>query len=235
MPADSKAISLTSLASRAAVLKATQDKANRKTGRIIMALDATASRQGMWATSKKIMHSIFNAIASIGELEIQLGFYRSYDDCQFAAFTSDISIIKANMDTVQCIVGQTQIRSVLAHAIAESAQGKIDAVVIIGDTIEEHGSELTTIRHYATSLGALNIPIFMLLESDKDNYDFERVKGEFTDIARRSGGAYADFDESAASRLADLLGSIATFAVGGRAALEKSGSEGAKLLLSQLK
>ena len=54
-------------------------------------------------------------------------------------------------------------------------------------------------------------------------------------MAKISSGAYARFDTSSASTLAALLGAVARYAAGGRAALENNTSDSAKLLLAQLK
>ncbi len=57
----------------------------------------------------------------------------------------------------------------------------------------------------------------------------------FREIARLTGGAYAKFDRSAAAELAALLRAVATFARGGRKALENAGGSAARLLLGQMK
>ena len=53
-------------------------------------------------------------------------------------------------------------------------------------------------------------------------------------MAKLSGGAYARFDSNSADLLAGLLGAVASFATGGRTALEAHGGDSAKLLLQQL-
>jgi hypothetical protein len=53
-------------------------------------------------------------------------------------------------------------------------------------------------------------------------------------MAKLSRGAYARFDHNSAAYLASLLGAVASYAVGGRKALARDSSEGAKLLLKQL-
>jgi hypothetical protein len=54
-------------------------------------------------------------------------------------------------------------------------------------------------------------------------------------MASLSGGAFARFDSHSAGTLAALLGAVARYAAGGRAALENSGGDSARLLLQQLK
>ena len=56
----------------------------------------------------------------------------------------------------------------------------------------------------------------------------------FREIARLTGGAYLPFDAGAAGELAALLGAVAAYAAGGRAALEASGTGAARRLLADL-
>ena len=57
----------------------------------------------------------------------------------------------------------------------------------------------------------------------------------FKEIATRTKGAYAAFDENSAHELAELLRAVAAFAVGGVAALADQHSAAAVKLLGQLK
>jgi hypothetical protein len=57
----------------------------------------------------------------------------------------------------------------------------------------------------------------------------------FSNIAKLTGGAHCQFDQGSAKQLAELLGAIATYAAGGRAALEKSANSSAVRLLQQLR
>src|ERR1700680_831989 len=47
-----------------------------KRGRLIFALDATLSRQPTWDTACRLQADMFREAASIGGLDIQLGYYR---------------------------------------------------------------------------------------------------------------------------------------------------------------
>jgi hypothetical protein len=48
----------------------------RKTGRIIFAMDATQSRQPSWDRAAHLQAEMFQAVESLGSLEVQLVFYR---------------------------------------------------------------------------------------------------------------------------------------------------------------
>jgi hypothetical protein len=76
----------------------------------------------------------------------------------------------------------------------------------------------------------LQLPLFLFQEGRN-----RQVETTFRSMAKLSGGAYAHFDASSAATLARLLGAVASFAAGGRTALEKLGDDSAKLLLQQLK
>ena len=101
----------------------------------------------------------------------------------------------ARMTEVSCAAGETQLERVLSHAIGETRRAKVNALVFVGDAMEENDDRLTKL---AGELGLLGV---------------ER-------IARLSGGAYCPFDAGSAELLRDLLAAVATFAVGGRPALE---------------
>jgi hypothetical protein len=55
-------------------------------GRIIFALDATASREETWDTACKLQADMFREVAAAGGLDVQLVYYRG--DSQCAAFNS---------------------------------------------------------------------------------------------------------------------------------------------------
>jgi len=85
-------------------------------------------------------------------------------------------------------------------------------VVFVGDAVEEGVDHLAKL---AGDLGLLGTPVFVFHEGG------EAVARQcFEAIARLSGGAYCPFDAGSADVLRDLLAAVATFAVGGRQALE---------------
>ena len=99
--------------------------------------------------------------------------------------------------------------------------------MFIGDAVEENPDSLCNL---AGQCGLLQLPLFLFQEGRE-----RQVEQTFRTMAKLSGGAYAHFDNSSAQALAGLLGAVASFATGGRAALEKRGGDSAKLLLQQLK
>ena len=139
------------------------------------------------------------------------------------------SRLGALMEKIDCRGGQSQISRILGHARNETQKQKVQALVFVGDAIEESIDRLCAI---AGELGLLGVPVFVFQEGRDP--DAERA---FREIARLSRGAYCQFDISAAHELAELLRAVAAYAAGGLKALadfEARNSGGAVKLLAQL-
>jgi hypothetical protein len=109
---------------------------------------------------------------------------------------------------------------VLSHAIRETRARKVNALVFVGDAMEEKVDRLCRL---AGELGLLGVPIFIFHEGDRT------AEAAFKQIASLSRGAYLSFDLSSADRLKELLTAVAVYAAGGYRALtaygEKKGGE----------
>ncbi len=199
-------------------------------GRLIFALDATASRQPTWDRACHIQREMFNEVADIGTLSLQISFFRGYGEFKATPWTEDSRALTGPMSRVNCLGGYTQIKKVLNHALGQHKDKPINALVFVGDCIEEDVDDLC---HLAGEMGLKNIPIFIF----QDGYE-PTAENCFRQMARLSGGAFCRFDEKSADMLKDLLKAVAIFAVGGRKALSdygrKKGSD-VTLLLEQLK
>ena len=196
-------------------------------GRIIFALDATASREQTWDTACKLQADMFREVAAAGGLEVQLVFYRGGDQCSASRWTSDTKHLTKVMTGIMCRAGHTQLRKVLAHAQKETSMLKVGALIFIGDALEEDEDELIP---PARELGRLGVPAFMFQEGDD-----HRVERIFHEIASVTKGAYCRFDPGAARQLGELLKAVAVYVTGGIAALEARKDAGAVKLLSQMK
>lgn len=194
-------------------------------GRIILAIDATASRQPTWDTAAQRQADMFETVAGLGGLDIQLVFYRGFGECTASRWMNNAASLKAAMARIMCVAGHTQIRRVLSHIRKENAREKVNAAVLISDACEELPADLYTEAHELDG-----VPVFAFLEGADD-----RVAGIYSEIARITGGASCRFDAGAAQRLADLLKAVAAFATGGLKALAAQKSEAAALLLTQIK
>ena len=128
------------------------------------------------------------------------------------------------MSQIACNAGHTQIEKILIHARKETKLLRVNALVFVGDAMEENPDDL------AHAAGELSVPVFLFQEGTDRNV--ERV---FREIARLTHGAYCRFDPGAARQLAELLRAVAVYAAGGLAALSARHDTGAVKLLAQLK
>jgi hypothetical protein len=167
---------------------------------------------------------MFHEANKIGGLEIQLVYYRGFDECSHSKWTSDARELARLMERIHCASGHTKIAKVLHHVRREQEREKISAVVFVGDAMEEKPQELYD------AAAELGVPIFLFQERD------DQLAGEtFKELARLSNGAHARFAPGAERELAELLRAIAAFAVGGLTALADLRTDGARKLLGQLK
>jgi hypothetical protein len=184
-------------------------------GRLIFAMDATASREPTWDRACHIQGQMFEETANLGGLEVQLVFYRGFGECRASPWVASSRDLVAKMTAVRCLGGQTQISRVLKHAVAETKKTKVNALVFVGDCVEE---DIDALCHLAGQLGVLGVPCFMFHEGNDPI-----ARSAFTQIAKLSGGAYCSFDAASAHMLRELLSAVAVFAAGGRRALENYG------------
>jgi len=128
------------------------------------------------------------------------------------------------MGRVTCESGHTKYGKALAHVRKEHEQQKINAVVMVGDAMEEIAQQL-----YDAAAG-LGVPLFCFQEGD-----LPEVTETFKEIARLTNGAYARFDPGSAKLLGELLRAVAAFATGGLTALADLRTGSARKLLEQMK
>ncbi len=214
LPAAAKNAEVDAFLRQVAAMPAARPAGGR--GRLIFAMDATASRQPSWDHACKIQGEMFDATASLGGLDVQLVFYRGHNECKSSRWLSNAKSLHAAMSAVFCIGGETQIARVLRHALAESEKHKIGALVFVGDAMEERLDELSAL---AGKLGLQGVPAIMFHEGADAT-----AMHAFKEIARLSKGAYCHFDSSSAEQLRALLGAVAAYAAGGQRALAKYGS-----------
>lgn len=192
-------------------------------GRLLFAIDATASREPTWDMACQIQAEMFTQTQALGGLSIQLCFYRGFGELKASPWLSRPEELIGRMVKVRCLAGRTQIRRLLRHAAKETKQQKVDAVVFVGDVVEEDVDDL---GHLAGELGLLGTPVFIFHEGGEPVS--RRI---FEQIALLSGGAYCSFDAGSAQQLRDLLTAVAVFSAGGRSALEDYGKRtGGKVL-----
>lgn len=188
-------------------------------GRLLFALDATASRQASWDQACQLQSELFLATKELGGLKVQLCYYRGFGEFNASPWIKDTHELLRQMNGVSCLGGHTQIRKVLNQALKETRIHPVRAVILVVDCCEEDVDHLC---QKAGELGMLNTPVFIFHEG-KD----EEAESAFKQICKLSGGAYTPFDSQSPHVLRDLLAAVAVFATGGRKALENfSSSQG---------
>ena len=102
-------------------------------GRLLFAMDATASREPTWDMAARIQGEMFQETAALGGLEIQLAFYRGFGEFKVSRWTTDEKALLRQMTSVFCLAGETQIGKVLAHVVNETitAQSRTKTVIAV--------------------------------------------------------------------------------------------------------
>jgi len=185
----------------------------QKRGRLMFALDATASRQPTWDQAAQIQGDMFVETAGLGALDIQLVFFRGFNEFKVSNWINNAEGLLRLMARVFCAAGQTQIRKVLQHAVNQAKKEQIDALIFIGDSCEE---DIDPIAAAAGELGLVGVPVFLFHEGTDPIAEYC-----FREISRLTGGAYCHFDSSSGDMLKKLLCAIAVYTVGGKNELEK--------------
>jgi hypothetical protein len=180
-------------------------------GRLIFALDATMSRQPTWNTARRLQSEMFKEAAGIGGLDIQLVYYRGLGECRASGWVSQPEKLAGLMEAIDCRGGHTQIGKILGHARRETQGTKVQALVFVGDAMEEAVDDLCKA---AGELALLGVPVFMFQEGND-----AIAEPAFREIARLTRGAYCRFTPGAAQELAELLRAVAAYAAGGLKAL----------------
>lgn len=178
----------------------------------MFAMDATASRESSWDQACQIQGQMFTETDILGGLEVQLCFYRGFSEFKASSWFKNSTDLLRAMSAVTCLGGHTQIERVLNHAINETSKQPINALVFVGDCVEESADTLCNV---AGKLALHGVPVFVFHEG-MDAYAANVLR----QIAKLTQGAYCPFDGSSAKQLRDLLSAVAVYAAGGYEALE---------------
>lgn len=187
-------------------------------GRLLFAMDATASREPSWDRACHLQAEMFTAASEVGGLSIQLAYFRGFHEFHASQWIDDTVTLQRTMTVVSCAGGLTQIGRVLTHARDEAARAKVDALVYVGDCMEE---DVDALCHRAGELSMYSVPAFVFQEGHDPI-----AERAFRQIAKITGGAYCRLDEGSAEQLRALLRAAAVYAAGGRSALERLSQRG---------
>jgi len=186
-------------------------------GRLIFAMDATMSRQPSWDLALELQADMFRAVKEVGGLDVQLVYFRGFNECQASRWVGDPDALARLMRQVSCQGGHTQIRKILSHARSETQKTKVNALVYVGDCMEE---DIDSLSQLAGELGLIGVPVFLFQEGREPT-----AMRAFKEIARLSRGAYCRFDAGSSAQLRELLTAVAVYASGGRKALQDLSDE----------
>ena len=213
-----------------AKMKAMTPRQTTERGRLVFGMDATMSRQSTWDLALGLQSDMFSAVGDVGGLDVQLIYFRGASECRASKWVGDPTALSRLMTTVHCSGGFTQIGKVLSHTRHETSKRRVDALVYVGDCMEE---DIDDLCGRAGKLALLGVPVFIFQEGHD-----AAAERAFRKIARLTKGAWCRFDSGSAAQLRDLLSAVAVYASGGRKALEdmRRGSDnaGARLLLEQM-
>jgi len=214
-----------------AKMKSVAPVATEGRGRLVFAMDATMSRAPTWDMALKLQADMFAAVKQVGGLDVQLVFFRGQGECRSSKWVSDPEALSRLMTSVACHGGLTQISKVLSHTLEESRRKKVNALVYVGDCMEEQIDHLCA---RAGELALLGVPVFLFQEGHDQN-----AERAFREIARLTKGAYCRFDPGSARQLRELLTAVAVYAAGGQKALlalsQGRDGAGARRLIEQLR
>ncbi len=184
----------------------------KRRGRLIMAIDATLSRQPTWDAAIQVQGDMFVAAAAAGGLDVQLVYFRGLSECRASGWTDQAGKLGDMMSKVACKGGQTQIARVLDHVARMHDAEPIDAFVYVGDCVEE---SVDALCQKAGALGLKGVKGFWFREGRDPAAGLA-----MPEMARLMNGACLAFDSNAPDRLRELLSAIAAYAAGGLVALE---------------
>ena len=98
---------------------------------------------------------MFREAASAGGLDIQLVYFRGLNECRASGWVAGSDKLAELMSRIDCRGGQTQIGKVLSHARQEYGRQKVQAMVFVGDAMEE---PIDSLCQAAGELGLLGVP-----------------------------------------------------------------------------
>jgi hypothetical protein len=182
----------------------------RRSARIGMIIDATASRYRTWERAQVIQARMFRETAKLSVLSLRLVHFGG-TELRDHGWMTDPRAVAARMAGVRCEGGSTQIVPALHLFAAEAEDSRAGALILIGDCFEESAEGA---YEAARALRRAGIRVFSFLEGD--DWTAESV---FRRLAVETGGAFARFGESLP--LGALCEGVALLAAGGEKAVKR--------------
>jgi hypothetical protein len=208
---------------RASLLTAAMTPQRRP--RLVLAVDATASREPAWAAARQVTDTLFFAVP--GGLDVALAVHGGSTMHTFTPFSSDASALRDHAASIRCRAGQTRLLEILERV---RDQGGVRVIVYIGDVFEESLPEGLAMADALKLRGARLIVLHDTATGGHHDAD------TFAQLAGRTGGCVLPFDVAAVDRLRELLEAVAMLAAGGVKLLQAKvkALPAARLLLEHL-
>ncbi len=187
--------------------------ATRASHRIIFALDATASREPTWDLACSLHAELFNVASDAGNVAVQLVYYRGIDGFAHTDWSTTPESLLAEMLSVRCLGGRTQLGRVIEHTKREAAAHPIKALIFVGDCFEE---DTDRVAAAAGELAVYGTPIFIFQEGVNP-----QASSVFRYLAELTRGAHVPFAQGSAEELETLLRAVVAYATEGRPGLAR--------------
>ena len=194
---------------------------------LLIAFDATASRQNMWETAKKVQSELFQTATETAHITAKIGYFRGHEECRISKAHNNADQIVNLMNSVKCQAGGTQLGKLLKH----SQTSKQDAVIYTGDTIDP----VEDFEHLKNLASEQPAPWYII--HDQSNHPGKEAFSNFQQLAKLTGGAAMSYGKESAERetsLKETFAAIAALSTGGLKALSAQKTEPALRLLASL-
>ena len=156
--------------------------------RLVLAVDATASRATAWGAAKALTNDLLGALP--GNLEAAFAVYGGNELKPFTRFTSNPGKLRDLAAGIKCKAGNTQLLEILERVLTMRGVGW---VVFIGDAFEEDEAKA---RQIADKLLAKGTRVIILHDGP--------ALDVFASITERTGGALLPFHASGLARMGDF-------------------------------
>jgi hypothetical protein len=112
-------------------------KKQRPQGRIAFVIDATGSRVPTWELACQLQSEMLSETAKLGSVELLVIYFRGMDEVGASNWTRDACELQHFMGRIHCEGGYTKYRRAFERVRQEHQRQPINAVVAIGDMLEE--------------------------------------------------------------------------------------------------
>lgn len=193
--------------------------------RLVLAVDATASREPAWNAARQVTDSLFTALP--GQLDVALTVHGGSTVHTFTAFTDKSATLRDQAASIRCRSGETRLLDILDRV---RDQDGVRVVIYIGDVFEESMADGLAM---ADALKLRGTKLIVLHDTSTGGH---RHADAFAQLAGRTGGGVLPFDANSIDLLREMLEAVAILAVGGVKLLESKAKAlpGARLLLEHL-